>query len=132
MWIDAVAYSVHVKNNIKVNPAYWIPGFAATFYVLMLMPLSSSAVNETIDFSGGSRASRARIWFLLAFIIGIGSVIAGLALMLTEYLQRHDERVARTTWPGIALCLQTVFIFLSGLVYRFGGDAVVQPYAEIY
>eukprot|EP01139_Manchomonas_bermudensis_P001644 Amastigsp_a2514_140.p2 type:complete len:156 gc:universal Amastigsp_a2514_140:493-26(-) len=133
LWLDGVAYSVHINNNVKINPAYWIPGFTCSFFVLMLLPVSSNAVNASLSFSfdGDSRAQRARIWFLLAFIIGIGSIIAALALLITEYLQRKDERAVKSTWPGVAMFLQSLLVFLSGLVYRFGGDQVHMQYREV-
>ena len=89
-----------------------------------LMPVSAGDINGSPDaFSGRSNVG-VRVWILFAFVLGIGSVMTGMALMITQYTQRTDHKDPTTTWPGIAMFAQSVIIFLAAMLYRFGGDAM--------
>merc|ERR1712093_168147 len=74
LFIDSVAYSNHVHNNVDIVFGFWMPGIAATLFLLMMMPISSKAIGNTDAFSGGSPMA-ARLWMLVAFVLGLGSVM---------------------------------------------------------
>ena len=91
------------------------------------MPVSAKDINGTPDMFSGRNSVAIRVWVLVAFVVGLGAVMAAMALMITQYTQRSDDKSPTTTWPGLAMLLQSLLIFMSGLVYRFAGDAVGVP-----
>jgi len=76
-------------------------------------------------FSDGSgRTTRIRIFFFIALVICFVSIIAGIWIAVDHWF--NDETIL-DKWPGVALILQSAFIFASALLYRFNMPADYNP-----
>lgn len=59
----------------------------------------------------------ARLWLMFGFVASFASIIAGIWIMFSDFVFVKGNA---PVWPGVALFLQTFFIFTSSLVYKFG------------
>lgn len=57
-----------------------------------------------------------RIWLLFGLIMSFGSLIASGWLMGSAYIEKDDAE----NYPGVALFLQSLLIFLSSMLFKFG------------
>lgn len=60
--------------------------------------------------------SGARLWLLLGFVVGFGSLIASIWILFGNFVVNG----AVNQWRGVALFLQNFLIFFASLVYKFG------------
>ena len=98
------------------------------------------------SFTTGCLGARgARVWFFFGFLLGFGSLIGASWILFGEYLITSESRQwtivnkretsmcivcpfsdanndfkPTYTYPGVAIFMQNLFIFLASLVYKFG------------
>ncbi|KRZ02561.1 Transmembrane protein 50A [Trichinella zimbabwensis] len=96
--------------------AYYTCGVFSTISMFMLSSVSNSQViGETI--SDGILGTRgARLWLLLGFVIGFGSLIASIWILFSDFVVKDADH----QWRGVGLFLQNLCIFASSLLYKFG------------
>jgi len=93
--------------------------------------------------SGRIGSFGARAWFVIGFLMAFGSLIGACWILFGAYVGQGEETIKtatealflkekkfgfivtpdftpETTYPGVAIFLQNLLIFLSSLVYRFG------------
>lgn len=64
-----------------------------------------------------SNQKRIRIWLLLSGVVAFGSIFAAVWIAVAHWFT--NEKAPFSNWPGVALILQNVLIFLSGITYRY-------------
>jgi heme/copper-type cytochrome/quinol oxidase subunit 3 len=64
-----------------------------------------------------SNQKRIRIWLLLSGVVAFGSIFAAVWIAVAHWFT--NEKTPFSNWPGVALILQNVLIFLSGITYRY-------------
>jgi len=74
------------------------------------------------DLSGGgldgSGEKRAKILLFVSIMFLFAALIASIWIMIQIWTGPHS--LAISSWPGVALVLQNVLIFLSAIVLRWG------------
>lgn len=129
------------------NFSFYICGILATISFIMVNAVSNEMVNTgtkaimmeqrliiriysrdsgNADFQlhGGSAftggilgGSGIKVFLFTGFVLGFTSIIAAIWIMVAEFAVNE----ARTDkYPGYALLIHNVFIFLSTLIYKFG------------
>mmetsp|Transcript_1433 Transcript_1433/g.2956 ORF Transcript_1433/g.2956 Transcript_1433/m.2956 type:complete len:152 (+) Transcript_1433:130-585(+) len=93
----------------------WLPGVGTTLCFLMINMMSWSQLSDDMNQRG---MCMARAFLFSAMIIGLGCISVALFIMVNEYLNGGDE--VGTKWPGIALMIQNLLIFVSTFIMRFG------------
>jgi hypothetical protein len=117
LWIDAVAYSVIKNDPVQTVFGHWIPGIVSTVALLMINAVNWSDLYGLGFSSVDSELTRVRVWLFVSFVIAFGGIIAAVWIACANWFV--NEQTPFTQWPGIALILQNVFIFISGILYRF-------------
>lgn len=89
--------------------------------------VSIDALSDGGMFSSSSTSTTfARLWMFLAFILSFAGLLGSGWIMIARYLVpivNEDGQVIglpKDAWPGVALLLQNILIFLSAIVFRFG------------
>ncbi|GAB0100868.1 transmembrane protein 50B [Sergentomyia squamirostris] len=98
-----------------LDGAHHICGILGSVSFFMVNAVSNSMISES--YSGGRLSQRgARIWLFVGFVLGFAAIIAAVWIMIAEFSLPDTK----AKWPGVALLLQNLFIFLGSLVYKFG------------
>jgi len=74
-------------------------------------------------FTDGCMGMRgARMWFFFGFLMGFGALIGASYILFGEYVVKANKDTfdPNVTYPGVAIFLQNVCIFLASIVYKFG------------
>lgn len=79
----------------------------------------------------GSTTMYARIWMFVSFLLAFAGLLGSGWIMVARYVvpvrssdpNDPPEGLPADTWPGVAVFLQNVIIFLSALLFRFGRAA---------
>jgi len=96
---------------------YYIPGIVASFALVMtnIVDVKSLNGNSFMAIASPGVAVRIRAWLFLSFALHFGSMIAGCWIMAATFLPPMAPADYHS-WPGIALLLQTVLIFISSMI----------------
>lgn len=73
-----------------------------------------------------SNQKRIRIWLLLSGIVAFGSIFAAVWIAVAHWFT--NDKTPFSNWPGVALILQNVLIFLSGITYRYAKPPPSEEY----
>jgi hypothetical protein len=96
--------------------AYYTCGVLSTVSMFMINAVSNSQVRGEAMTEGVMGTRGARLWLLLGFVVGFGSLIASVWILFGAFVVSG----APNQWRGAALFLQNFLIFISSLVYKFG------------
>lgn len=79
----------------------------------MVNTVSNEMLNGT-GYEGGLCSSHGvKIWLFTGFVLGFASVIASVWLLVSEFAGKLDLQ-------GAGIVLQSFFILMSSLIYKFG------------
>jgi hypothetical protein len=70
---------------------------------------------DTYD-SGCFGSAGARIWIFTAFVMAFSTLIASMWIFFGVYI----VPIKNPQYPGLAVLLQNVLIFLSAIIFKFG------------
>jgi len=96
--------------------AYYTCGVLSTVSMFMINAVSNTQVRGEAMTEGVLGTRGARLWLLLGFVVGFGSLIASVWILFGDFVVSG----ASSQWRGAALFLQNFLIFISSLVYKFG------------
>eukprot|EP01113_Clastostelium_recurvatum_P018570 TRINITY_DN2189_c0_g1_i1.p1 TRINITY_DN2189_c0_g1~~TRINITY_DN2189_c0_g1_i1.p1 ORF type:complete len:150 (-),score=21.85 TRINITY_DN2189_c0_g1_i1:100-549(-) len=113
LWIDACAFSA-TQLDAKIDFGYWIPGIVSSFALILINIVSPAALDTSASWDN-SMLARARGFLFFAFTIAFGGLIASVWLAIVHWF--NDTSISN--FPGIALILQSSFIFLAAVMVRF-------------
>jgi len=96
--------------------AYYTCGVLSTVSMFMINAVSNSQVRGEAMTEGVLGTRGARLWLLLGFVVGFGSLIASIWILFGDFVVNQSAN----QWRGAALFLQNFLIFIASLVYKFG------------
>lgn len=96
------------------NGAFYILGIFGTLSFIIVNSISNSQLRDDGYDSVNPRAAKACL--LLGFILGFSALTGSVWILISEYA----SGVYSTPYPGVALLIQNVLIFLGSLTFKFG------------
>ena len=125
---DASAMSGYWQlDSGKTTFAHYLPGIASTIGLIILMsiPASSFDFNDVSDVE-----TRTRLAIFIGFLLSFSGMFSATYVMIASYLVSTPaapptmpstgiDKVAIMIWPGVAIFLQNMLIFVSLLMMRF-------------
>lgn len=120
-FIDGVAYSRASEADVVVlvDAKQYLPGIGMTLAMIMIVGMDWGALNaDDFTYSGSNVSGKARCFLSFALLIALGSIIGAIVIIVDEYTKQCDGASSACMWPGISILLQTIFIFLSTMIYR--------------
>jgi len=104
-----VAAANHPSSEF--DKAYYVCGVLGTLALLMINMISNGQLRGDSYTDGCAGPGFARTWLFIGFVLGFGSLIGSGWIFFADH---------KNVWPGIQLFIHNLFIFISGLVYKFG------------
>ncbi|CAF2338333.1 unnamed protein product [Rotaria sp. Silwood2] len=115
-WWLIIDVAVRYPSNDQFHKALLTIGIVASLALIFVNSISNSRFRGDYYRDGCVGLVLARVILFLSFLFVFGSVIAGAWIMIALYLIPNAEHV----YPGVALFLQSLLIFASTLVLKFG------------
>ncbi|GLD98212.1 hypothetical protein PINS_up006909 [Pythium insidiosum] len=117
--IDGAASAAHNNSQIPFNFIKYLPGIGSSlaFFLINSIDWEMLSADSMTYHDGDGVACKARTFVLLCVLMSIGALIGSIFVLTHTYV---DNAFQETTWPGVAVLLQNVLIFLSTLVMRAG------------
>lgn len=114
--VDAGAYANYSNNPQKVEFVYLLPNLFITFAIIMLNgfkweDLTGEGFSET-------NATRAKCCMFSGLFICFTCVAGSVWIMIEKYSQ--STSIANDAYPGVALFISSLLLFLSAVVLRAG------------
>lgn len=116
-WIVFDAAAIHPDQK-DFNHAYHTCGVLATVALFMINAVSNGQIRGDSYTDGCLGNVGARVWLFVGFLLAFGSLIASAWVLFGPYVANKDKDTP--VYPGVAVFLQNLFIFLSGLIFKFG------------
>ncbi|XP_055352184.1 transmembrane protein 50A-like [Paramacrobiotus metropolitanus] len=123
-WWCMMDVIVMFPREEQFHHAYHVCGVISTLAFIMINAVSNGQVSAGASggYSEGCLGQRgARVWLFLGFILAFSALIASAWILFQDYVSAstaspHHDKV----WPGVALFLQNILIFLGAIVFKFG------------
>ncbi|UJR33416.1 hypothetical protein I4U23_020860 [Adineta vaga] len=115
-WWLIIDVCIRYPTNDEFHKALLTIGIIASLALLFVNSISNSRFRGDYYRDGCVGAVFARAILFLAFLFVFGSVIAGAWIMIALYMIPN----AKDIYPGVALFIQTLLIFSSTLILKFG------------
>jgi len=115
-WWIIIDVAAHYPSTEDFNHAYHVCGVFGTISLFMINAVSNGQVRGEAYTTGFMGQRGARIWLFLGFVLGFGSIIASIWILFGDFVIQGKNHM----YPGVALFLQNVLIFLGSLIYKFG------------
>eukprot|EP00762_Andalucia_godoyi_P001547 ANDGO_00268.mRNA.1 Transmembrane protein 50 homolog len=112
LFIDGYIYSQDNSSAKIVPGAYVLPGIFGSIGLLMLNVLDYNAL-KTDSLSSSSNPALAKGWLFFALLTSMASFVAAIWIAVDRWLQSNSG----DQWPGIAIVLQNIIIFLTAVVW---------------
>ncbi|CAF0740082.1 unnamed protein product [Rotaria sp. Silwood1] len=115
-WWLIIDVAVRYPSNDEFHKALLTIGIVASLALVFVNSISNARFRGDYYRDGCIGLVFARIILFLSFLFVFGSVIAGAWIMIALYIIPNAEHV----YPGVALFIQSLLIFASTLVLKFG------------
>eukprot|EP01112_Ceratiomyxa_fruticulosa_P017325 TRINITY_DN537_c0_g1_i3.p1 TRINITY_DN537_c0_g1~~TRINITY_DN537_c0_g1_i3.p1 ORF type:complete len:147 (-),score=18.67 TRINITY_DN537_c0_g1_i3:109-549(-) len=116
VWVDAIVYESVKDLKPEIDWLFYMPGFIATFGLIMQNIVNYEGLRGD-SFLSGNYSAQIRAWLLVSFLVSFGSIAAAIWIMIAKWLPPHNSE---TQWPGVAMVVQAVVIFISSLLLVWG------------
>ncbi|EGG14459.1 transmembrane protein [Cavenderia fasciculata] len=122
LWIDGHVYE-NTRNAAtpgfgpSIQWVYYLPGIFSTVGLVMANIIKLDGLNSSSFLGDDSYVTKIRIWLFVSFAINFGCIAGSVWIMAATFMPPHVNSNAE--WPGIALTLQNVLIFLSSLTLMY-------------
>uniref|UniRef100_A0A2P2HZ73 Transmembrane protein 50A-like n=2 Tax=Hirondellea gigas TaxID=1518452 RepID=A0A2P2HZ73_9CRUS len=114
-WFIIDAAAMYPSNEV-LSHSYHACGVMATIAMFMINTISNGQVRGD-SYDGGCMGSfGARIWLFFGLMLSFGSLIGACWILFDGYVASGFTPV----YPGVAVFMQNLLIFLSSIVYKFG------------
>jgi len=121
LWIDGHAFSNTFERpdtHSAVTFGHYVPGIVSTLALVMVNVVSWKDLGGfNWGFSEDAVQTRVRVWLFLSLVIAFGGIIGAIWSAVEHWFNMNPK--PDHEWPGIALILQNVLIFVSSMLYRF-------------
>jgi hypothetical protein len=108
-------FIIDANAKYPMVTAYHICGVFGTLSFFMVNSVTNSQIRGDA-YNGGCLGARgARGWIFVGFVMGFAAVIGACWILLANFVGTDTPH-----WPGVALFMQNLFIFLGSLTYKFG------------
>jgi len=129
IWIDANVFlsTVNKIDPVQIQFEYYIPSLGGTLALLMINAVSWQDIHDSGFWGNGPRA---KIWLLASFVVAFLSVIGSLWVAIAIWFSppaSHNQPLS--LYPGFAIIIQNVLIFVAALLYRFA-KPLIDEYGE--
>ncbi|KAL9903535.1 transmembrane protein 50B [Glossina fuscipes] len=111
-WTLIDAMTVDQKHQITTGQVFI--GVFGTISFFMVNVVKNSHISEENTSESGARV--AKIWLLIAFVMGFASIIAAVWVMIDDFINNSEKDSAQ----GVALLMQNILILLANLTYKLG------------
>lgn len=118
-WIVIDAAALYTKQE-DFNHAYHTCGVIGTLALFMINAVSNGQVRGDMYTDGCMGSIGARIWLFLGFVLCFGSLISSTWILFGPYVANNQGKDPLPLYPGVAVFVQNVFIFISCVVFKFG------------
>ncbi|KYQ89558.1 transmembrane protein [Tieghemostelium lacteum] len=121
LWIDGHVYEntrLYHEEDYKgptIQWIYYLPGIFATLALVMSNIVHIESLSSSSFLTNEDGVNKIRIWLFISFAISFGCVAASIWIMAGVFMPPHNTNTA-AQWPGIALMLQNILIFISSLI----------------
>ncbi|CAF1177732.1 unnamed protein product [Adineta steineri] len=115
-WWLIIDVCIRYPSNDQFHKALLTIGIIASLALIFVNSISNSRFHGDYYRDGCIGLTLARVILFLSFLFVFGSVIAGAWLMIALYMIPN----AKDIYPGVALFIQTLLIFASTLILKFG------------
>lgn len=111
-WIIIDVGARYTSNDFHF--AFYIFGIFGTLSFIIVNSISNSQLRDDGYDSVNPRAAKGCL--LLGFILGFSALTGSVWILISEYASSKYPNA----YPGVALLIQNVLIFLSSLTFKFG------------
>ncbi|MCL4132227.1 UNVERIFIED_CONTAM: hypothetical protein GTU68_037940 [Idotea baltica] len=115
-WWIVIDAAVQYPLNEQLLHVYHLVGVVATISMFMVNSINNNQIGGEAITEGCLGPTGSRIWFFLGLMLSFGSVIGACAILFAGYVIPKYEY----QWPGVAIFLQNMFIFLSSITFKLG------------
>ncbi|XP_076637106.1 transmembrane protein 50A [Colletes latitarsis] len=106
----------HAKYPGEMLNEYYICAVFGVISFIMVNSVTNAQVRGDAYNGGFLGARGVRCWLFFGFVMGFAEIIAACWILFADFIAAGPQHY----WPGIALFLQNMFIFLGSLIYKFG------------
>jgi len=110
-WWIIIDVMARGPSSEHFHASYYICGVLGTVALFMINTVSNGQLRGDAFTEGCMGPRGARLWLFVGFVIGFATLIASGWILLTPSTDQGY---------GLSVFMQNLFIFLSGLVYKFG------------
>ncbi|KAL7644051.1 UNVERIFIED_CONTAM: hypothetical protein RMT77_004863 [Armadillidium vulgare] len=115
-WWIVIDAAAQYPSNDQFLHAYHTCGVMATLAMFMVNSVSNSQIAGEGMTDGCLGLMGSRVWFFLGLMLTFGSMIGACWILFGGFvIPKVDPQ-----WPGVAVFLQNMFIFLSSIIFKFG------------
>jgi len=102
------------KTVEDYHGGFYVFGIFGTVSFIIVNSISNSQLRD--EGYGGSNPRAAKACLLLGFILGFTALTGSVWILISEYASGKYAN----PYPGVALLLQNILIFLGSLIFKFG------------
>eukprot|EP00455_Lapot_gusevi_P016203 TRINITY_DN1829_c0_g1_i3.p1 TRINITY_DN1829_c0_g1~~TRINITY_DN1829_c0_g1_i3.p1 ORF type:complete len:138 (-),score=20.73 TRINITY_DN1829_c0_g1_i3:72-485(-) len=120
-WIfaDAFGYARYTDDPQPILFSFCIPGLVGTLSLIMLNIIDWSKVSDSgMGMGGDNIGARAKCFLFTSMMLGFSAIFAAIWILADVYASSHSK--AKSSYPGVAILLSNLCIFLSSVVLRAG------------
>jgi len=117
-WIMIDAACMYPLNS-ELGHVYHLCGVFATVAMFMVNTVSNAQITGDAYEGGCLGGFGAKIWFFVGLMMSFGSLLGAAWVLFGRYVVPG----AAPVYPGVAVFLQNVFIFVASLLFKFGRAA---------
>ncbi|XP_071818561.1 transmembrane protein 50A-like [Apostichopus japonicus] len=118
IFIDAAVYDASMPPK---DLELWLItiGVVSTIAFFFVNAVSNGQIRGD-SYSGGCLGQTgARIWLFIGFLLSFAGLIASMWILFQIYVIDKADMKDRV-WPGVAVFLQNLFIFVASIIFKFG------------
>lgn len=102
------------ETPTEFHGAFYIFGIFGTVSFIIVNSISNSQLRDDGFDSVNPRAAKACL--LIGFILGFTALTGSVWILISEYASAKYAKA----YPGVALLIQNILIFLGSLTFKFG------------
>lgn len=124
LMVDAAVFVDVQDEPLKLGPVLWLPGVGSTltFLIVVFMDWDALYADELTHFRAAETRMSARAILALAVGLGVSSVLGAVYILVVVYAGHRgvDGNLPDSVYPGVAIFLQTLLLFVGAFVMRLG------------
>ena len=130
-FIDAASVARSEGYAISVSGEQYLPGIACTlgFFMINCIDWGTLSADDFSYHNAGSAKCKARAFVVLAVLLELSGIVGAIVIIVETYSPQlkadaesacNDKGETCSLWPGIAVLIQAVVIFVSTFIMRMG------------